>query len=433
MHSGWSYLHAYRDPLGFLTDNARRSPDISMHRLGKRRDFLVFHPDYVREVLLASEEYMLRGFNPLLRRIMGNGLLSSQGDFHRNQRRKIQPLFDRRRLAAFAEKISHHSIASSEKWHDGETRNIASDMMELSFDIIVDVLFGAGSDETRTLGTLINRAIRSTGRKGYFKKYLKDKLLLGSGDELNDIIQGVDEMVYGWIEKALNGHCNGNDLLSMLLALENEGTDSIEDRRKRVRDEAVTTLFAGHETIATALAWTWYLLSENPDAERRLHDELEKVLGTRTPTFEDVSQLTYTATVLRESMRLYPPVWLIVRRPINDWLLGNIPIPARSYIYVSPYVVQRDARWFDEPEKFDPTRWTAENIRDSQLKFSYFPFGGAGRKCTGESFAMLEGILVIATIAQIWKLRRVKDRPVKLEPLVTLRPKYGMKMTIVQR
>ena len=201
---------------------------------------------------------------------------------------------------------------------------------------------------------------------------------------------------------------------------------------KQVHDEALTLLLAGHETTANVLTWTWYLLAQHPTVEATLHAELESVLGGRLPTETDISRLPYTRMVLTEAMRLYPPAWLMTRRALEDHELGGYLLPARTFILISPYVTHHDPRFFPAPEVFNPERWAAEHDQ-SRPKFAYFPFGGGPRQCLGEHFAWLEGILLLATLAQQWQMRLVPDHPVALLPLVTLRPQYGMRMTLARR
>jgi cytochrome P450 len=201
---------------------------------------------------------------------------------------------------------------------------------------------------------------------------------------------------------------------------------------EQVRDEALTIFLAGHETTSNALTWTWYLLSQHPEVETRLHEEIDAVLGSRLPTVDDVPRLKYTEMVLAESMRLYPPAWAIGRLTINDYEIGGYRVPARSLVLLSQYVMHRDARYYPDPARFDPERWTPE-ARESRPQYAYFPFGGGLRRCIGEGFAWMEGILLIATLARHWRLRLVPDHPVELHPVITLRPKHGMRMTVSRR
>jgi cytochrome P450 len=222
------------------------------------------------------------------------------------------------------------------------------------------------------------------------------------------------------------------DLLSMLLLAQDEEGDNSGMTDQQVRDEAMTLFLAGHETTANALTWTWYLLSQHPAVESQLHAELDTVLAGRVPTAEDVPLLRYTRMVLAESMRLYPPAWVIGRRALNDYEIPPYTIPANSLLLMSPYVMHRDPRYFPAASDFDPQRWTPE-AQAERPKFSYFPFGGGPRQCIGEAFAWMEGILLIATIAQYWRLRLVPGHPVEPRPLITLRPKYGMRMVLERR
>jgi len=211
----------------------------------------------------------------------------------------------------------------------------------------------------------------------------------------------------------------------MLLLAQDEDRGGMTDQQ--VRDEALTLLIAGHETTANALIWSWYLLSQNPEAEAKLHAELAEVLGGRLPEFDDVPKLPYTTGVFSESLRLYPPAWAMGRRAKQDYAIGEYPIPAGSILLMSPWVSHRDPRWFPEPEKFEPDRWRPERA-EKLPKFAYFPFGGGARVCIGERFAWTEGVLVLATLAQRWKMRLVPGQKVETRAVITLRPRYGMNM-----
>ena len=217
----------------------------------------------------------------------------------------------------------------------------------------------------------------------------------------------------------------------LLLAQDEEGaTGGMTDRQ--VRDEAITIFLAGHETTANALTWTWYLLSQNPAAEEKLHAEIDAVLGGRLPTTDDVPQLKYTEMVMAESMRLFPPAWAIGRMAVEDYTVGGYVVPKGALMLLSPYAMHHDARFYPDPERFDPERWTPE-AREARPPYSYFPFGGGQRRCIGEGFAWMEGILLIATIAQHWRMRLVPNHPIELRPVITLRPKHGMRMTVHKR
>jgi cytochrome P450 len=238
----------------------------------------------------------------------------------------------------------------------------------------------------------------------------------------------LDAIVYRLIAERRASPGDRGDLLSMLLAAQDEEAGGGGMTDTQVRDEAMTIFLAGHETTANALAWTWLLLSAAPDVETRLHEEIDRVLGGRLPGVGDVPQLTFVEKVVTESMRLYPPAWMIGRRSVAEYAVGAYVLPARTIVVMSPYVTQRDARYFQEPSRFDPDRWTPE-FKAALPPFAYFPFGGGPRRCIGESCAWMELMLVVATIAQRWRLRTVPDHPVVPQPVMTLRTKYGIKMT----
>jgi cytochrome P450 len=236
----------------------------------------------------------------------------------------------------------------------------------------------------------------------------------------------LDRVIYDIIaERRASGKDTGDLLSMLLLAQDEEGEGSLSD--EQVRDEVLTLFLAGHETTANALTWGWYLLSQNPDAAERMHREIEQVLGGRTPSLEDLPKLPYTSGVFSETLRLYPPAWAIGRRALEDIELGGFLIPARCVILMSPYVTHRDPRWFSEPDAFRPERWLSEDA--SRPKFAYFPFGGGARVCIGERFAGMEGVLLLAAIAQKWSFALQPGHKVQPQAQITLRPKFGMKMT----
>jgi cytochrome P450 len=264
-----------------------------------------------------------------------------------------------------------------------------------------------------------------------FSEYL-EKLPLPYVRRFEKARARLDATIYGLIRERRKSGEDSGDLLSMLLFARDEEKDDARMNDEEVRDEALTLFLAGHETTANALTWTWYLLSQHPEVERRLHAEIDNVLQGHAPELADIPQLRYAEMILAEALRLYPPAWAIGRMAVAPFELGGAQIPAKSICILSPYLVQRDPRWFPDPEKFDPERWTPE-AREARPKFSYFPFGGGARVCIGERFAWMEGVIVMAAIAQKWRLRLAPDQQVEPLPLITLRVKNGLRMIIEAR
>lgn len=432
---GTGFIAFRRNPINFIQGMARDYGDISYFRMGPQDVFFLNHPDYIKDVLVTHQQNFTKG-RALQRskRLLGEGLLTSEGEFHRRQRRLAQPAFHRQRIASYAAVMTEYATRMSNNWRDGETLDISREMMRLTLGIVGQTLFDADveaeADEIREALTTIVKLFNAMLLP--FSELL-EKLPLPQKRRFERAKERLDTTIYRMIEERRRSGENQGDLLSMLLHARDEEGDGRGMTDQQVRDEALTIFLAGHETTANAMTWTWYLLSENPDVEKKLHAEIDSVLADgRPPTFEDVAQLRYTEMVLAESMRLYPPAWAIGRLSINEHEIGGYVMPPRSLVLVSPYVMHHDARYYPDPERFDPERWTPE-AREERPQFSYFPFGGGARRCIGEGFAWMEGILLIATLAQHWRLRHVPDHRVALQPAITLRPKHGMLMTLEKR
>ncbi len=423
-----------RDPIGFLMDIARDYGDIVRFKVGPQNIFLFNHPDYIKDVLVTYNRNFIksRGLERT-KVLLGEGLLTSEGDFHHRQRRLIQPAFHRQRIAAYAVVMTDYGARMRERWQDGTTLDIAQEMKRLTLAIAGKTLFNADVEsEANEIGEALTISMDEWRTRVLPFSELFDKLPLPGNRRLQRAQNRLDATVYRIINEHRAGGVDQGDLLSMLLHAQDEEGDGGRMADKQLRDEALTILLAGHETTANALTWVWYLLSENPDVEGTLHAEIDMVLAGRLPTLNDVSCLHYTEMVFAEAMRLYPPAWILGRRAISDYEVANYLLPAGSVIFMSPYVMHRDPRYFPDPLRFDPKRWTPES-RALQPRFSYFPFGGGPRQCIGEAFAWMEGVLIIAILAQNWRMRLVPGHPVELLPLVTLRPKYGMRMTLERR
>lgn len=434
---GLDFITFRRDPISFIERMAREYGDISYFRMGPQDVYFLNHPELVKDVLVTHQQNFTKG-RALQRskRLLGEGLLTSEGDFHRRQRRLAQPAFHRRQIASYAEAMTAHAARMRDGWRDGETLDIAHEMMRLTLAIVGKTLFDTDVEaEADEIGEAMTEMVELFNALMLPFSEVLEKLPLPQKWRFERAKRRLDATIYRMIEerRRTNGRAEGNDLLSMLLHARDEEGDGAGMTDKQLRDEALTIFLAGHETTANALSWTWYLLSEHSEVEERLHAEIDSVLEDgRLPTFEDVARLRYTEMVLAESMRLYPPAWAIGRLSINEYKAAGYTLPLRSLVLMSPYVMHRDERYYPDPTRFDPERWTPE-AREARPQFAYFPFGGGARRCIGEGFAWMEGILLIATLAQRWRLRHVPSHRVGLQPAITLRPKGGMPMTLRKR
>jgi cytochrome P450 len=329
--------------------------------------------------------------------------------------------------------MTDYGSQTSARWRDGDTLDMSAEMMQLTLGIVGKTLFDADVvSDAQEVGEAMTVVMDlfNTITIPFFE--LLQKLPLPQLRRFDTARAKLDAIIYRLIEqRRLAGEDRG-DLLSMLLLAQDTEVDGGAMTDEQLRDELMTIFLAGHETTANALTWTWYLLSQNPEAEACLHEEIDRVLAGRLPDFDDVGKLKYTEMVLAESMRLYPPAWALGRLAMQEFEIGGYVVPRKSLVLMSQYVMHRDARYFVEPLKFNPARWTPE-ARESRPQFSYFPFGGGPRRCIGEGFAWMEGILLIATIARHWQMRLVPNHPVVLKPVITLRPKHGMRMTVTRR
>jgi cytochrome P450 len=364
--------------------------------------------------------------------LLGEGLITSDGELHLRQRRLIQPEFHKRRIAAYSETMTRFSEAHIADWRDGAALDMSEEMTELTLKIVAKTLFNSETpsevDRIRDAITIANEYLVMRGLNPLGK--LLHRLPLPSTRRFHRAAAALDSMIYRLIEERQASGADSGDLLSMLIMLRDEESGAGMSHRQ-VRDEAITFFAAGHETTANALIWTWYLLSQHPDMEAKLHAELDSALNGRTPSMDDLPNLVYTEQVLTESMRLYTPVWGTSRIAINDVEIGGYPIQKGSLVFVSQYVTHRDPRWYSDPLEFRPERWTPE-FKASLPRYAYFPFGGGPRQCIGEPFAWMEGVLLLATIAKSWTMRLDQDYSLELDPLITLRPRYGMPMRVFQ-
>jgi len=420
--------------LAFITSLARTYGDLVTYRIGGETIFLVNDPAEVKDILVTQNRNFTksRGLERV-KRLLGNGLLTSEGAEHLRQRRLMQPAFHRERIAGYGETMVMYADRARSGWREGETRDIAQEMMRLTLSIAGKTLFDVDIEkQAEEVGEAMNDVMESFWTSMLpFADFL-ERMPIPKLRRARMARARLDRIIYAMIaERHASGRDHG-DLLSMLLDAQDEEAGGRRMTDTQVRDEAMTILLAGHETTANALTWTWYLLSQTPAVEAKLHDEVDRVLQGRRPGVGDLASLPFVEKVVTEAMRLYPPAWVIGRRAIAAYPIGGYVAPARTIMMMSPYLLHHDPRYFPEPDRFHPDRWTPE-FKAALPPFAYFPFGGGPRRCIGESFAWMELVLVVASIAQKWKLRLVPGHPVELRPVVTLRTKHGMKMALAGR
>ena len=421
------------DRLEFMARCVREYGDVVGLRFGHRRVYLVNHPDLLEEILVTQSRHFIKNFalriNPL---VFGKGLLVSEQEFWLKQRRLIQPAFSRNRLAGYSQVMIDATQAMLASWKPGETRDIYTDMMRLTLAITARTLFDAEVDGD---ASEVSNALHLLQEN--FLVRINSLLLLPiwvptpQNLRLRRIIRKLDEIIFRFIRQRRQNPVEKPDLLSILLQArdEDDGTGMTD---RQVRDEAMTLFLAGHETTALALSWTWYLLAGHPEVEEKLQAEVDGVLAGRVPTFEDLPRLKYAEKVIQESMRYYPPVYLIGREAIDECVIGGFRVKRGTTLLMSQWLIHRDPRFFEQPEKFIPERWTEEFAR-TMPKFAYFPFGGGPRLCIGNTFAMMEMVLVLADIAQRFRFTAKAGHDVTLWPSFTLRPRNGIPATLVER
>jgi cytochrome P450 len=435
-YPGELFFRLNADRLGFMRQVSRDYGDLARIDVVRTSLFLATHPDLVKDVLVTNNRLFGRGRGHLrMKLLLGDGLLTTDGDAHKRQRRLVQPAFHRQRVESYGDTMAQRAEELSGRWRDGSTVDVLGEMMGLTLVIVANTLFGATvDDEVEEIGSALTAVFEMFGFALMPFSELFDRVPIPTTIRLRRARARLDATIYRIIADRRRSGRDHGDLLSMLLLAQDTGDEgdggSMTD--VQLRDEATTLFIAGHETTSNALTWTWYALSGNPDAEARMHAELDSVLGGRRPGAADLPRLPYTRAVLAESMRLYPPVWGMGRRALTAHTLGGYDIPRGSLVVVSPFITQRDARFFPEPERFRPERWLDEHAAE-RPRFSYFPFGGGARQCIGEQFAWMEGVLLLATLGQRWRLRLVPGHKVELNPLITLRPKRGMRMTLHSR
>jgi cytochrome P450 len=421
-------LAFWRDPIGSLEALARDYGDVVHWTFGGTKAYLLRDPEHIRRVLVADHRSFMKGRAlQVTKRVLGEGLLTSEGEFHDEHRRVVQPLFHPDRIGEYAGTMVAAAARVGERWHEGDTIDVQREMARLTLTIVGETLFSADLEpEADEIGEALTTSLDGLNLFMLPHTDALERLPLPLVRRFHAARRRLDETIARLFAErpASEPH---DDLVSALQRAAREDGWSEND----LRDEAMTILLAGHETTASALTWTWYLLARHARAEAELRDELRHVLAGRLPTASDLPRLRYAEMVLSESMRLFPPAWLIGRRALVDYELDGYRIPRGSIVIVSPYVMHRDPRFFPNPLAFDPRRWEPEERRKGP-RYSYFPFGGGPRVCIGEAFARTEAILVLATLMQAWRLRLPPGFEPRLHPRVTLRPKGGLPMTVAR-
>lgn len=424
------FIRFRRDPLNFLIACASQYGDVVGFRFGSQPFVFVNHPDAIRDVLVTHQKNFTKGRALERARIfLGNGLLTNEGESHLQQRRLAQPAFHRDRIATYAAAMVEYTARVRDRWHDTIELDVHEAMMALTLAIVGKTLFDADVEhEASEIGQALSDVFDTFNLSMMPFSEIIQKLPLPAIRKGNRGRKRLDETVFRIIAARRANPKDHGDLLSMLMLASDDDGTSMSDQQ--LRDEAMTLFIAGHETTANLLTWAWYVLARNHDAEAKLHAEVD-ALG-HEPSFADLPKLEYTRRVVAETMRLYPPAYAIGRRAIDEYQLGNYLLPPRTIVLVSQYTQHRDSRWFADPERFDPERWSAEEVA-KRPKFSYFPFGAGTRICIGEQFAWTEAVLVLATLAQRWRLWLAPKQRIALQPRITLRPKYGMRMIATRR
>ena len=423
-----------RNPLEFFTNIARTYGDIAHVRLGGEHVFIVSDPRLIKDVLVThSRQFTKSRGLERTKRLLGEGLLTSEGALHLRQRRLMQPAFHRDRVAGYAATMVEYAERLQKSWTDGATLDVSREMNRLTLSVVGKTLFDADVESRAPeVGAALTGVMESFWMLMLPFSRAIEYLPLPRLRRSRRARKRLDAIIYGLIRERRVSGADRGDLLSMLLLAQDEENEGRRMTDEQVRDEAMTIFLAGHETTANALMWTWYLLSQNPGAERALHEEVDRVLRGRRPTVADISALPYVERVVTESMRLYPPAWIVGRRAIEPYAMNGYTAPARAIVIMSQWIVHRDVRYYPEPERFDPDRWTPA-FKAALPPFAYFPFGGGPRRCIGESFAWMELMLIVSTLAQRWRFELVADHPVLPQPLITLRAKYGIKMVARSR
>ena len=426
------YRNFLKDPLGKVAGWVAEYGDVFQLQFGNSHQYMITNPEMIREILVKQSNIFIKGPDYTdeksgMARFMGQGLVTSNGDFWKRQRRLAAPAFHTQRISAYADTMVSYALQIMDDWHDGTRLDVDEEMMQLTLMIVGRTLFDA--DASTTVDS-VKKAVQVVQKASNTATLLPSWIPTPLRIQSTRANATLDEIVYGFIaDRRKTGEDKG-DLLSMLLLSEDVDGNRMSD--KEARDEAVTLFLAGHETTANTLNWTWWLLAQYPEIEAKLHHELDTVLGGQSPTLEDLRRLPYTDMVIKESMRLMPPVWNIGRTANEDTEVLGYTMPKGTNVSIFMYHMHRDPNIWDNANDFMPERWAEDSINDIP-KYAYLPFGGGPRVCIGNSFATMEANLLLATIAQRYQFRLVDGVEIVPQAFITMYPRNGLPMTIEKR
>ncbi len=423
-----------RDTLGFIERCYRDYGDVVRSRFLYLHAYFLYNPADIETMLTTDAKSYRKARSlrsPFFYRLVGNGLVTSEGDFWRRQRRLAQPAFHRQRISSYGDIMVVYANRAIAPWQDGEQRDIAREMTRLTLEIVVKTLFNSDvSNDADHVGAMLSEIVKPFASQATLKWIADNRLPTPGHRRYFNAVSEIDRIVLRIIAEHRSSGTDEGDLLSMLLQAQDEDGSQMSDTQ--LRDEVMTLFLAGHETTALSLSWSWYLLATHPDAEKKFHAELDEVLSGRAPEVSDLPKLKYTEMIAKEAMRLYPPAYAVGREAIEDTEIGGFRVPRNTQLFAFQWVTHRDPRFFDRPNDFEPGRWATDSIQNLP-KYAYFPFGGGPRQCIGNYFAMMEVVLLLATIGQRFKFSLVEGHEVEVLPVLSLRPKNGIKVIVQER
>jgi cytochrome P450 len=423
-----------RDTLGFIERLQRDYGDVVRSRFLYLYAYFLYNPADIETMLTTDAKSYRKARSlrsPFFFRLVGNGLVTSEGDFWRRQRRLAQPAFHRQRISSYGEIMVQYAQRAMTNWKDGEQRDISREMTRLTLEAVVKTLFNSDvSNDADHVGAILSQIVKPFASQATLKWIADNRLPTRDHRRYFNAVSEIDRIVYRIIAERRASGSDEGDLLSMLLQAQDEDGSHMSDAQ--LRDEVMTLFLAGHETTALSLSWSWYLLATHPHAEQKFHAELDEVLGGRAPDVSDLPNLKYTEMIAKEAMRLYPPAYAVGREAIEDTEIGGYRVPRKTQLFAFQWVTHRDPRYFERPNEFEPERWASESIQRLP-KYAYFPFGGGPRQCIGNYFAMMEVVLMMATIGQRFRFSLAEGFQMEVLPVLSLRPKNGIRVRLFHR